>query len=392
MIKWIGRLLHVGFWLAVVLIVLMIAFPLAMPYVYQHGGYPSGRFATAISVLEKLQNVSMHIFAWAWIFFLGGCFASFLNVVAWRVPRGKSILGSSHCPQCDIRLGLRSNVPVFGWFRNDGKCANCDLPIPPRYVLAEIILGSAFLILFLRETISGGVTIPAWLSKEAGIEFVLLKPKIDLLLLLGQHLTLLAVLFAFALVRSEKMPIPVSVWGVTVLLGVAFFCVPAFGGMLDWRIGTLRWLPLGVETLIGVGCGIAAAIGAASLLSFSRLDSIQQAFWSYSLVGIFLGWQSTLSVLAIHLVLSVLAIVVSDISSAMRNGEFFQTISSPSAMVFWATLIHFCCWKQQRLLSFWPGPGCNLFAMIFSIAIAAGIAGAIRNYNGPVAATAEASP
>ena len=49
-------------------------------------------------------------------FLLGAALFSFMNVVAWRLPRGMDPLqGRSACPQCGHTLGAPDLVPVFSW-------------------------------------------------------------------------------------------------------------------------------------------------------------------------------------------------------------------------------------------------------------------------------------
>ena len=69
----------------------------------------------------------------AWLLAVGTSVGSFLNVVAWRLPRGKSISGRSHCPRCHDRLRARDNIPVLGWLLLAGRCRTCRLPISARY-------------------------------------------------------------------------------------------------------------------------------------------------------------------------------------------------------------------------------------------------------------------
>ena len=41
---------------------------------------------------------------------------SFVSVVAYRVPRGESIVGPrSQCPSCGSTIAAYDNVPVFSW-------------------------------------------------------------------------------------------------------------------------------------------------------------------------------------------------------------------------------------------------------------------------------------
>lgn len=83
-------------------------------------------------------------------FGLGACVASFLNVVAWRVPRGESVVSPpSHCPKCNAHIKWWQNVPIISWLALRGKCANCRAPISPRYIVVEALGGVLFLAVFL---------------------------------------------------------------------------------------------------------------------------------------------------------------------------------------------------------------------------------------------------
>ena len=63
---------------------------------------------------------------------------SFLNVVAWRLPRGESLLfPASHCPGCEHPVRPYDNVPVLSWLALRGRCRDCSTPISARYPLVE---------------------------------------------------------------------------------------------------------------------------------------------------------------------------------------------------------------------------------------------------------------
>jgi leader peptidase (prepilin peptidase)/N-methyltransferase len=75
---------------------------------------------------------------------LGMVIGSFLNVVAYRVPAGISIMRESRCPHCDAPVKPWQNVPVVSWVALRGHCASCAAPIAPRYPLVEAATGLAF--------------------------------------------------------------------------------------------------------------------------------------------------------------------------------------------------------------------------------------------------------
>jgi leader peptidase (prepilin peptidase)/N-methyltransferase len=72
---------------------------------------------------------------------VGGLLAgSFLNVVAWRLPRGESLVApGSHCPRCAHPVRPYDNVPVLSWLALRGRCRDCGTPISARYPLVEAL-------------------------------------------------------------------------------------------------------------------------------------------------------------------------------------------------------------------------------------------------------------
>jgi len=65
---------------------------------------------------------------------------SFLNVVAWRLPRGESLVApGSHCPGCEHPVRPYDNVPVLSWLALRGRCRDCRTAISARYPLVEAL-------------------------------------------------------------------------------------------------------------------------------------------------------------------------------------------------------------------------------------------------------------
>jgi leader peptidase (prepilin peptidase)/N-methyltransferase len=69
---------------------------------------------------------------------------SFLNVVAYRIPAGVSLLRESRCPACDAPVRWWQNVPLVSWLALRGRCASCRTGIPARYPLIELVTGVIF--------------------------------------------------------------------------------------------------------------------------------------------------------------------------------------------------------------------------------------------------------
>jgi leader peptidase (prepilin peptidase)/N-methyltransferase len=68
----------------------------------------------------------------------GMLIGSFLNVVAWRLPRGESLVRPrSRCPRCQTPIRPYDNVPVLSWLLLRGRCRTCKVPISARYPAVE---------------------------------------------------------------------------------------------------------------------------------------------------------------------------------------------------------------------------------------------------------------
>jgi len=81
------------------------------------------------------------------ILFAGICVGSFLNVVIYRVPRGKSIVKpSSRCGCCKSPLPFYRNIPIWSYLSSGGRCAQCGIFYSPRYLWVEILTPLLFLL------------------------------------------------------------------------------------------------------------------------------------------------------------------------------------------------------------------------------------------------------
>lgn len=110
---------------------------------------------------ERRGKVLTAIVAWIAGLF-GLVFGSFLNVVAYRVPLGRSVAHPpSACPVCEAPIRPRDNIPVVSWVILRGKCRDCSIPISARYAKVEALTG----VLFAATTLLIGLlwVLPAYL-------------------------------------------------------------------------------------------------------------------------------------------------------------------------------------------------------------------------------------
>lgn len=75
---------------------------------------------------------------------------SFINVVAYRVPRRLSVVRPrSACPGCGHEIRPHDNLPVLSWIVLRGRCRDCGTGISIRYPLVEAGTAAAFAALAL---------------------------------------------------------------------------------------------------------------------------------------------------------------------------------------------------------------------------------------------------
>jgi leader peptidase (prepilin peptidase)/N-methyltransferase len=135
---------------------------------------------------------------------LGAAVGSFLQLVAWRLPRRESIVRpASHCPRCGTPLAWHDNLPLLGWLLLAGRCRHCRTPISARYPLVELLLAGLWVAMPLARPAGFGPAPPAWL-------------------LLGAGLLLAGWLVPLALIDGDSLwlPEPLCRWGLLSGLGV----------------------------------------------------------------------------------------------------------------------------------------------------------------------------
>ena len=181
----------------------------------------------------------------------GAAIGSFLNVVIYRVPAGKSVVRPpSACPSCGHQITARDNIPVLSWLLLRGKCRNCGNPISPRYPLVELLTAVVWVAVALRFGWSW--TLPAELVFVTGlialafIDFDHLKLPRVIVWPLG--LTVLALLLVAAGVQGTWHRLLIALICAAVEFALLFainFVSPRALGFGDVRLSPVLGLALG---------------------------------------------------------------------------------------------------------------------------------------------------
>ena len=194
---------------------------------------------------------------------VGGLVGSFLNVVAWRLPNGLSVVHPpSACPCCGRGIRPWHNIPVLGWLLLRGRCADCATPISPRYPLVEAACGALWALLFVVMVPS-----PAALSTPLAV------PTFGLFALYFSALLAISLIDADHFIVPDVISLPLIPIGIAVIAvlsarGAAVPDLPeavlgaALGGGVMWGIAAGGRLAFGREAM-GMGdVKLVAAIGA----------------------------------------------------------------------------------------------------------------------------------
>lgn len=102
-------------------------------------------------------------FLLTWLFLVGACIGSFLNVCIYRIPRHERLRDQltglwsppSSCPGCGQRIRSYDNVPILGWLWLRGRCRVCRCRISKRYPVIELTNGLLFVVVYWLEVPSG---------------------------------------------------------------------------------------------------------------------------------------------------------------------------------------------------------------------------------------------
>lgn len=274
----------------------------------------------------------------------GANLGSFLNVVAYRVPQGMSVVfGGSHCPICGRPIRPWHNLPVVGWLLLGGRCHDCLAVIPFRYPLVEalaaVVIGSVSAV----ELLSGGLNLPmgnevATSGWWRGVDQLLLRANWRLVAICLLHVTGLATLLAWALIERDRQRLPAGWWltmlGFVLGLELAFpWLQPAGLTTLAEQLVLVAAEPLPAWQAAGlVGlCGMLAGWLIGRLLHEVRLTG-PLAPQGMALVGGLCGWQATLTTALIWFMVSVgRSGMQRVVAAAVAGGKLRQSEAWPDA-------------------------------------------------------------
>jgi len=209
-------------------------------------------------------------------FLFGASIGSFVNVVAYRLPREISIVSPrSFCAECNRPIPRWANIPILAYLGLRGRCLMCGAAIPFRHFMAELALAITAAYLYLSYPLP-----------DAFARFVFC-----------------AALFIIALIDYDWRLIPniITFPGIPIGLLAATFMIP--------EVGLKRSL-IG----IAVGWGFLFLTGELYFWLRNREGVGMGDVWLLGMVGAFMGWPGAVFTLFIGSILGALGGLVAALS------------------------------------------------------------------------------
>ncbi|WP_104135361.1 MULTISPECIES: A24 family peptidase [unclassified Cryobacterium] len=198
---------------------------------------------------------------------------SFLNVVIYRVPAGKSIVSPpSACGNCGASIRPYDNVPVLSWLLLRAKCRDCGAAISARYPLVELGTGVFFAVVALwvfagPDRIAGDDAVLVWTS-----------PFLAQIIVLAAFLYLAAVSVALAMIDLDTHTLPNRILLPAYPVGAVLLTAAA---LVAGEPGRLLSALIGAAALFGLYLALALISPGGMGLGDVKLAGV---------LGLYLGW------------------------------------------------------------------------------------------------------
>jgi leader peptidase (prepilin peptidase) / N-methyltransferase len=196
----------------------------------------------------------------------GAAIGSFVNVLAYRLPRRESVVKPrSRCPECGTPIAPYDNVPVVSWILLRGRCRQCKASISVRYPLVEALTALLFVAVGLKIGLEAtllpalALTITLVTAADTDLEHRIIPNRLT-------AVSAVAAVVLWAIADPGRLPenliAGAAAGGVMLLVAIAY---PAGMGMGDVKLAGVMGLYLGASVapalFIGFAAGALVGIG-----------------------------------------------------------------------------------------------------------------------------------
>ena len=329
-----------------------VILPLGAAYVFGVAALQaSGNSYLAITDLYLHRTDDLVITVWS--FWVASSVGSFLNVVAWRMPRGQSINGRSHCPRCLTQLKARDNFPVFGWLALRGRCRTCRLPISSRYPIVEAAVGLSLTAVAVAEVYQ--VSLPRQGQDYRGPLWL---PELDpvILVTIAYHIVGLTLCWALGLIRIDGNRLPTNLTSLALAVTVLPILIFPTLMVVPWQMEVQAdWQPNGryIDAMIRVITALAAATALGRYLAKGfcpmadpKLDPLGKSTGRLidlivilAIPAVLVGWQASPAVIVLAAVLAFwIRPMMAPQSDALGRFALAMPVAVTFQIIFWQRL------------------------------------------------------
>jgi leader peptidase (prepilin peptidase)/N-methyltransferase len=148
---------------------------------------------------------------------------SFLNVVAYRLIKGESLIWpGSKCPTCSHPISWYDNIPLISWIMLSARCRHCTKPISALYPFIELITALTLVALYLATPAH---YFPAYFILCSSL-IVTIRSDLETMLI-SRYMTLYLIPVAWAFALTGYLPISINASILGALLGYFFLYLVA---------------------------------------------------------------------------------------------------------------------------------------------------------------------
>lgn len=228
-----------------------------------------------------------------YMFILGSCIASFINVLIYRIPQKLDFVsGRSFCPSCHNTLKAYDMVPILSWIVLKGKCRFCKKPISPRYPLIELCGGLLAVLCFYRYGFDWMTIVSFALSM---ILLTIAMIDFDTMTIPNGLVVALIVPALICAILNSEIDIVNRIIGMVCISGfmlIMTLAIPDCFGGGDMKLMFVCGFMLGwINTLLAGFIGLLFGGGYASYLMITKKakEQTHMAFGPYLCLGIFIA-------------------------------------------------------------------------------------------------------
>lgn len=232
------------------------------------------------------------IMIYVYLFIIGACFTSFIDVIAYRLPKSESFIkGRSYCEHCHHQLYWFELIPIFSYVFLKGRCYHCQNHVTIKHLFIECLGGMLAILSFCSFGLSIQTIVVFCICLDLLLIAIIDQQTMDIYLSTIIILLLLVIVFKY-LQGFQWTDVIIGALLISLLLMILVFIIPDSFGLGDIELVFVSGIMLGwFYNLLAVVISVLVAnIYVSYLLLIKKVDrKTHIAFGPYLVFGILLS-------------------------------------------------------------------------------------------------------